>query len=220
MKYPSKIVKISGSEITLNTFEQINTERLKTLYGNPFNAEPLLVFEDRRKVTSKQRALYFALIGNIKRWSGHEIEELDRLFKIKYLNRTRKLISLANDTTDSVSDANVLLEILIDFMFQNNVPFERGYNLLPKQEQWYLYNCCKHRKCAICGKPSDIHHEEGLVGMGGNRKKHKHVDSKYISLCRGHHVIRHTMTWEEFETLYKVQPIKLDEETLKKINVM
>ena len=56
--------------------------------------------------------------------------------------------------------------------------------------------------------------------MGNNRGAYNHLHSKFISLCREHHQIRHNMTWKEFEELYKVQPIKLDDKTLIRLNLM
>lgn len=220
MEYPSKIEKISGNKLTINTYEPINLERLKTLYGSVNNAEPVLTFEDKRKVTTKQRALFFALAYNCSEWFGCDKGVMEKYFRVEYLKRYRKLISLADDSVDSRTDVNNLLNLVVDFVFEWEVPFKKGYELLPKKDQWYLYQCCKHRKCAICGKKSDIHHEEGLVGMGNNRGAYNHLNSKFISLCREHHVIRHTMTWKEFEELYKVQPIKLDKQTLIRLNLM
>ena len=200
--------------------EQINLERLKTLYGTLDNVEALIVFKDKRKLSDRQRAFYRALLNNIFKWCGEGTNELHEFFKEEYFLETGERISTKNNSKNSKSDMNKLLEIVIDFMFEFDVPFAKGYELLPKEDNWYLYQCCKHRKCAICGKKSDIHHEEGLVGMGNNRGAYNHLNSKFISLCREHHVIRHTMTWKEFEELYKVQPIKLDDKTLIRLNLM
>lgn len=160
------------------------------------------------------------MLSNIYEWSGESTSFLHEYFKETYFFEKGERISTANDSLNSKTDMNNLLDIVIEFIFEYNVPFKKGYELLPKNDQWYLYQCCNHRKCAICGKPSDIHHEEGLVGMGNNRGSYNHLNSKFISLCRVHHTIRHTMTWNEFESKYKVQPIKLDEKTLIKLNLM
>ena len=128
-------------------------------------------------------------------------------------------ISLSDSTENTVSEANTLLEIVIDFIFEWHIPLKKGYELLPKNTQYYLYKCCKHRKCAICGKPADIHHETNLVGMGNNRKNHDHTESTFIALCRVHHTERHTMTWESFRNKYHVEAIKLSEETIKELRL-
>lgn len=220
MEYIAKLKQIKGLNIAFELLEQINLERLKTLYGTLDNVEALIVFKDKRKLSDRQRAFYRALLNNIFKWCGEGTNELHEFFKEEYFLETGERISTKDNSKNSKSDMNKLLEIVIDFMFEFDVPFAKGYELLPKEDNWYLYQCCKHRKCAICGKKSDIHHEEGLVGMGNNRGAYNHLDSKFISLCREHHNIRHTMTWKEFEELYKVQPIKLDDKTLIRLNLM
>lgn len=220
MELIAKLKQIKGLNIAFELLEQINLERLKTLYGTLDNVEALIVFKDKRALSDRQRKLYRALLNNIYEWSGEPTDFLHEWFKEEYFLDKGEKISTANHSTNSKSDMNELLDIVIDFIFEWNVPFKKGYELLPKNESWYLYQCCKHRKCAICGKKSDIHHEEGLVGMGNNRGAYNHLDSKFISLCREHHQIRHTMTWKEFEELYKVQPIKLDDKTLIRLNLM
>lgn len=220
MELIAKLKQIRGLNIAFELLEQINLERLKTLYGTLDNVEALIVFKDKRKLSDRQRAFYRALLNNIFKWCGEGTNELHEFFKEEYFLETGERISTKDNSKNSKSDMNKLLEIVIDFMFKFDVPFAKGYELLPKEDNWYLYQCCKHRKCAICGKKSDIHHEEGLVGMGNNRGAYNHLDSKFISLCREHHNIRHTMTWKEFEDLYKVQPIKLDDKTLIRLDLM
>lgn len=220
MEYIGNFKSLENGIATFQMLEQINLERLNTLFKDDEEIEGLITFKDKRALSNKQRKLYRALLNNIYEWSGEPTDFLHEWFKEIYFLDKGEKISTANRSTNSKSDMNELLDIVIDFIFEWNVPFKKGYELLPKNEQWYLYQCCKHRKCAICGKKSDIHHEEGLVGMGNNRNAYNHLHSKFISLCREHHNIRHTMTWKEFEELYKVQPIKLDDKTLIRLNLM
>lgn len=220
MEYIGNFKSLENGIATFQMLEQINLERLNTLFSDDEEVEGLITFKDKRALSDRQRKLYRALLNNIYEWSGEPTDFLHEWFKEIYFLEHGATISTANHSTNSKSDMNELLNIVIEFIFEWNVPFKRGYELLPKEDSWYLYQCCKHRKCAICGKKSDIHHEEGLVGMGNNRGAYNHLDSKFISLCREHHQARHTMTWKEFEELYKVQPIKLDDKTLIKLNLM
>lgn len=220
MEYIAKLTKLKGNELSFQALETINVERLKTVFGTSDNVEGLIVFRDKRSLSDRQRKLYRALLNDIFNWSGEPTDFLHDWFKEVYFLEYGEVISTSNSSNNSKTDMNNLLDIVIDFMFDWNVPFKKGYELLPKNESWYLYQCCKYRKCAICGKHADIHHEEGLVGMGANRNHYNHSDSKFLSLCREHHQIRHTMTWKEFETLYKVQPIKLDSDALVRLGLM
>ncbi|RST96977.1 hypothetical protein CBF37_10465 [Vagococcus vulneris] len=204
--------------VVFELLEQINLDRLKTLYGDLNNIEVLLVFKDKRKFSNKQRRLYWALMNDIYNWSGEGTRELHDWFKEEYFLEHGKSISLGNTSIDSKSDVNELLDIVIDFMFEWNVPFKKGYELLPKNEQWYLYQCCKHRKCAICGKHADIHHVDA-VGIGNNRNRVDNDWRKFLAVCRVHHVEVETIGNDAFFEKYKVQGIKLDPTMIKKLKI-
>ncbi|ETA73239.1 putative HNHc nuclease [Ligilactobacillus equi] len=211
-----------GDKLTVTLLDRINLERLKTYYnGQIERPEVEVIFPDPRKVTKKQRALYYALLGNIYDWSGETVEFLDEWFKAQYTVQTLgDVISLRNGTTSTVSDATKLIEIVIDFMFDWQVPFRRGYELLPKDEGWFLYSCCKHRACCICGKHADIHHLD-VIGMGMDRTKVDHTKRHVLPLCRKHHGEIEQHGNEVFGQKYKIPTtgIKLDVETLRKIGV-
>ncbi|MFZ6624476.1 putative HNHc nuclease [Vagococcus fluvialis] len=218
MELIAKLKQIKGLNIAFELLEQINLERLKTLYGTLDNVEALIVFKDKRKLSDRQRAFYRALLNNIFKWCGEGTDELHEFFKEEYFLETGERISTKDNSKNSKSDMNKLLEIVIDFMFEFDVPFAKGYELLPKEDNWYLYQCCKHRKCAICGKKSDIHHVNA-VGMGSNRKKVDNRWREFLSVCRKHHVEVETIGNEAFFEKYKVKGIKLDEDLIKKLRI-
>lgn len=220
MKYIAKLKKISGLNVMFELLEQINIERLKTIFEDLSNVEAVITFYDKRKLSEKQRKLYRALLNDIFIWSGTDTNALHEIFKEMYFVETGERISTANKSKNNMSDMNLLLEIVIDFMFEWNVPFAKGYELLPRNAQYYLYVCCKHRKCAVCGKPADIHHEGNKVGAGRNRNNYDHSSSTFVALCRIHHVERHTTTWELFKDKYQLEAIKLTFETLQKLGLM
>ncbi|MCP0885896.1 hypothetical protein LB941_00925 [Ligilactobacillus sp. WILCCON 0076] len=209
-------------KLEVGLLDQINVERLLTMYqGDLSKVQVEVIFPDPRRVTKKQRALYYALLGDIYAWSGHSVEFLDELFRAKYTIETLgDVISLSDATESTVSDANKLLDIVIDFMFKWRVPFKYGYELLPKEENWYLYRCCKYRVCCICGKHADIHHVD-VLGAGLNRNKVDHTKRHVLPLCRNHHGQIEQYGNEKFGELYKIPTtgIKLDEQTLKEIGV-
>lgn len=221
MEIIAKLKQIKGLNIAFELLEQINLERLKTLYGTLDNVEALIVFKDKRKLSDRQRAFYRALLNNIFKWCGEGTDELHEFFKEEYFLETGERISTKDNSENSKSDMNKLLEIVIDFMFEFDVPFAKGYELLPKEDNWYLYQCCKHRKCAICGKQAEIHHAINLVGMGNNRNSVNHLNSYFIALCRTHHNEIHNLGLTDFSKKYHgIKPIKLDDNTLIRLNLM
>nr|WP_311873713.1 putative HNHc nuclease [Vagococcus fluvialis] len=189
------------------------------MYGTLDNVEALIVFKDKRKLSDRQRAFYRALLNNIFKWCGEGTDELHEFFKEEYFLETGERISTKDNSENSKSDMNKLLEIVIDFMFEFDVPFAKGYELLPKEESWYLYQCCKHRKCAVCGKHSEIHHID-TVGAGNNRNKVDHTKKLVISACRQHHSEAHNLGNDQFLRKYKLAGIYLSYQDFNDLGMM
>lgn len=201
-----------------------NLDHIETVNGSSDEYYVDWEIADQRKARPQQRRLFFALLGDIERWSGNAVEDLKEIFYTQYLIKTAgKEISLSDATESSVSDANELLDLVIDFMFEWRVPFKYGYELLPRDEEYYLYECCRHRVCCVCGREgADIHHVDGsTVGMGGNRNKVDHSKRYVMALCREHHSEWHTIGPAAFSNKYHipVDGIKLNVSDLKKIGV-
>lgn len=221
MEISGKVKKINEGYGFFQFDELVNLNHLETLYKRDGNELDVLVtFIDKEKVRPQQRRLFFAFLHDIFMYTGTPEDVLKDYFYSKYKVLTYGgKISLSDKTESTVSHANLLLNIVVDFIFEWHIPLEEGYKLLPKNWHYYLYKCCMTRKCAVCGQPADIHHETHLVGMGGRRKQHNHTKSTFIALCREHHTERHTMTWIEFTTKYHVEAIKLSEETIRELRL-
>lgn len=199
-----------------------NLERIETLNDGKADGVPI-VFElaDPRKARPKQRALFFALLGDIHNWSGEPTEWLKDYFYTRYTIKTAgSEISLADDTKNTVSDATELIEDVIDFIFEFDVPIHEGYTLLPRNENYFQYECIKHRQCLVCGKHADIDHIDE-IGSGRNRTHLNHTKFRLASLCRTHHTERHKIGTKLFCQRHHLTNIgiKVDAKTLKRIGV-
>lgn len=203
--------------------EQPNLDYVETVSGSRdlFYVDGEIA--DTRKARPQQRRLFFALLTDIYTWSGMPTDFLKELFYLQYEAYTfGKQISLSDVTTSSVSDANVLLDLVIDFMFEWHVPFKKGYELLPRDQEYYLFQCCRHRVCMICGNRADIHHVVGsTIGSGGDRIKVDHSERYVMALCRKHHGEIEQIEPDKFSAKYHVpvDGVKLDVETLKRIGL-
>ena len=126
-----------------------NLDHIETVSGSKeqFYVDWELV--DKRRVRKKQRRLFFALLNDIMYHFVVPQDFLKDMFYLQYQYYTGKEISLADYTRSSVTDANVLIELVVDFMFEWHVPFAKGYELLPKDEQYFIYQCCRHRVCLM-----------------------------------------------------------------------
>lgn len=206
--------------LAIKTVESLNLDHIETVSGSKDEFYIDWELADRRKLRAKQRRLFFALINDIVQWSVMPQEYIKDMFYLQYSAYTGKEISLADNSKTSVSDVNVLIDLVIDFMFEWNVPFKEGYKQLPREEQYFIYQCCRHRRCLVCGDYADIHHLD-TVGMGMNRDHVDHAQKHVMPLCRTHHENYHQLGPKKFAELYHVpvDGIKLDVETLKKLGV-
>ena len=217
------IAKRQGMDLIIHLDHEPSLDHLETVNGQTNQVWVDLTFADPRKARPQQRRLFFALLNDITEHFIVPQEFLKDMFYTQYEFYTAgKEISLADDTQSSVSDANILLDLVVDFMFEWRVPFKKGYELLPKNEQYYQFECCRHRVCMVCGQEhSDINHVD-VVGSGRNRDHLDHTKLRVNCLCRKHHTEWHKIGPKAFASKYHVpvNGIRLDKETLQKIGVL
>lgn len=209
-----------GKDLIIHLDRPLNQDHLETVNGG--QGEFYVDFEvaDLRKASVQQRRLFFALLHDIETYFVVPSEFLKSMFYTQYEFYTAgKSISLSDATESSVNDANTLLDLVIDFMFEWHVPFKKGYELLPKEEDYYLYQCCRHRVCTICSKYADIHHID-VVGRT-NRNKVDHTKRHVMALCRVHHNEIESIGAIKFAQKYHVPVtgIKLKIEDLQKLGI-
>lgn len=201
--------------------ETPNLSHIETMYGKVSGVPVEYEIPDRRKARPKQRRLFFALLSDIHRWSGEPAEWLKEYFYLQYTIKTAgKEISLANDTVSTVSDATELINLVIDFIFDYQVPINDGYPLLPRDEAYFQFKCIQHRRCLICGRAADINHIDE-VGMGRNRNKLDHTQARLSALCRVHHTEWYQIGNQAFCKKYRLTNlgVKVNAETLKRIGM-
>ncbi|VDG20647.1 hypothetical protein [Lactobacillus sp. CBA3605] [Lactiplantibacillus mudanjiangensis] len=201
--------------------EKPNLDHIETVSGNHDQFYMDWELADTRKARPQQRRLFFALIADIADWSIVPADFLKTLFYLQYQIYTAgKQISLSDVTESSVSDVNQLLDLVIDFMFEWRVPFKKGYELLPREQEYYLFECCRHRVCMICSNHADIHHVD-VIGAGLNRTHVDHTKRHVMALCRKHHSEIEQIGPKSFSEKYHVPVagIKLNIETLKRIGL-
>ena len=177
----------------------------------------VMKLDDGVAISAKQRKLVYALFKDISLYTGYEVDELKELLKIEFMvDRDRDYFSLSNV---DMKIAREFIEYILEFMFLWDVPINPKVVILAREVNNFLYLCLVHRKCAVCGCKADIHHHENLVGMGMDRARHNHEDSKYIALCRVHHNECHNLGHKTFENKYKLTAIKLNERAIKELRI-
>lgn len=184
-----------------------------------------IIFDDGRRISCTQRRKCYALLGEIAEYTdgirtAETVDEQKRLLKMEFMLRRmeateRRMFSLSDC---DMSTAREFITYLIDFIIANDIPTRVPLIDNCDDIAAYMYTCTMHRKCAVCGRPADIHHCEGSrIGAGVDRKKAHQLGREVLPLCRVHHTELHAMPESEFIAKYHLQKVKLDEQLCKRL---
>jgi hypothetical protein len=166
------------------------------------NAE--IRFDDGRHISAEQRKKAYATIRDISDWTGYLPEEMKEILKYQHMMRTGDAyFSLSNCSMDT---AREFINTILEFALENGIPLSDNAIERTDDIGRYLYYCMLHKKCAICGKDGEIHHEDA-IGMGNDRTKVDDSSYKKICLCREHHTLAHSLGVIRFREMYKVYGI-------------
>jgi hypothetical protein len=170
------------------------------------NAE--MRFDDGRTISAEQRKKAYATIRDIADHTGYLPEEQKEWMKYQYMIKTgNDYISLSDCSMD---EAREFINVILEYAIENGVQLSEKAILRTDDIGKYLYFCIKHKKCAICGRDGEIHHEDA-IGMGNDRKTVDDSNYRKICLCREHHTIAHQQGIERFKNNYKVYGIVVKE---------
>lgn len=161
-------------------------------------------FDDGRAITSEQRRKAYALINDISSYTGYLPEETKDYMKQLYFAKTgEEKLSLADCT---ITQAREFINTLMEFAIENGVQLsDLGVNLTDDMSR-YLYFCIMNKRCAICGRYGEIHHQDA-IGRGYDRRKVDDSKKRKICLCREHHTQAHNLGNERFMKMYHVEGI-------------
>ncbi|MBW5474895.1 putative HNHc nuclease [Enterococcus gallinarum] len=220
LSYLAKIIKVEGNRLTLELKDELNIARLKTIFdGYDGERQAELFIKDPRGFTVEQRAFVFSLMNDIYRYTGQPFDDLKNIFYWQFRFLTGKNISLKNISTNTVDDVSLLADLVLDFIFDGDIPFKDGYEVPPQNEQYFFYKCVTNRTCCICGKKNaDIDHFDKALGRR-KRKEVDHTEFTFAALCRTHHTEKHQMGITEFKKKYHVIGIKLNQDEIKKLRI-
>lgn len=160
--------------------------------------------DDGRRITAEQRKKAYATMRDIAAYTGYLPEEQKEWLKYLHISRTGSDYFSLSDC--SVDTAREFINTILDYALEEGIPLsDLGINRTDDIGK-YLYFCIKHKKCAVCGRPGEIHHVDA-IGMGRDRTKVDDSGSRKICLCRTHHTIAHTKGMDRFEQMYHVYGI-------------
>lgn len=220
LSYLAKITKVEGNHLTLELKDELNIARLKTIFdGYDGERQAEIFIKDPRGFTVEQRAFVFSLMNDIYRYTGQPFDDLKDIFYWQFRFLTGKSISLKNISTNTVDDVSLLADLVLDFIFDGDIPFKDGYEVPPQNIQYFFYKCVTNRTCCIYGKKNaDIDHFDKALGRR-KRKEVDHTEYTFAALCRTHHTEKHQMGITEFKNKYHVIGIKLNQDEIKKLRI-
>lgn len=218
--YSATVKSLDLQRLTADINEELNIDRLKTMYfGFDGDREVEIRFIDPRGFSAEQRRFIYALLGDIYAYTGEPIESLKDYFWSRYEALTGREISLKDVSPNTMEDVGLLADIILDFIFEWDIPFKNGYDILPMNRSYYFYKCITTRTCCICGKPNaDIDHFSKALGRR-DRKTVDHTQFDFAALCREHHQIKHQIGITNFKNKYHVEGIRLNQETIKRLGI-
>lgn len=166
------------------------------------NAE--MRFDDGRHISAEQRRKAYATIRDIADYTGYLPEEQKEWLKyLHIINTGCDYFSLSDCSMDT---AREFINTILEYAISEGIPLSENAIERTDDIGRYLYYCIMNRKCAICGRPGEIHHEDA-IGMGRDRRKIDDSEHRKICLCREHHTVAHQMGAERFRKMYKVYGI-------------
>src|SRR5699024_7491755 len=167
---------------------------------------------DPFKITDKQRRKIFALVNDIEAYTGQPRDYLREMFAdyVRTLEGYEERLSLASCSKQQASE---IIEVIIIWVFQQNIPLNHKTSDLMKEDKAFIYAATINRQCIICGKPkSDLAHKQA-IGRGRNRNKMDHYGHEVLALCRNHHTEQHQIGINSFNRKYHLENswIKVDD---------
>ena len=202
--YEGKITSIRDNGSSADLIVRVDDQKIYRQIVNQRIRDIKLDFTGINQITDEQRKKAYACINDIACYTGYSPDETKQVMKYYYLSRTGgKLFSLADCTRDI---AREFINVLIDFCLEHGVQMSDKLVYRTDDIDRYLWQCLKHKKCAVCGKPAEIHHWDA-IGMGNDRRTYDDSQNRKIALCRKHHTIAHQKGRESFQRAYHVYGI-------------
>lgn len=161
-------------------------------------------FDDGRRISAEQRKKAYATIRDISAYTGYLPEEQKEWLKYLHICRTGSSYFSLSDC--SMDTAGEFISTILEYALENGIPLLDAGIERADDAGKYLYLCLKHKKCAVCGRAGEIHHEDA-IGMGNDRRKTDDSGYRKICLCRFHHTKAHAMGVPAFQRMYRVYGI-------------
>lgn len=175
----------------------------------------IIMLRDSRTITAEQRKKIYAMLGEISDYMGEFPEIVKKQMKLVFqLEQLKGMASEFSLSNCSIELASAFVDFLVEKIIAWDIPLKQPLIDLCEDIRRYVYLCLRYKKCAVCGKKTELHHVDA-VGMGYNRREIVHEGMRALSLCRKHHQEAHTIGNTEFMERYHLEPVVLNKELCK-----
>lgn len=200
LKKGMKIILSIDDDGTPKVMQQIHNFMDKPLQVD-FRVDGEEQRERLQQISPEQRKKIYALFRDISSYTGNTPDNEKETMKNLFVADTHyEPFSLSNCSSDLAGD---FIEWMIDFCFKNGIRLSEHPLRTLNDIERYVRMSLRHKICAVCGKPGEIHHAlDDKVGMGRDRTKVDDSDHRKICLCRAHHSEAHTLGIKGFEDKY------------------
>ena len=180
----------------------------------------MVIWQDSRIITPEQRRKAWALMTEIAAFQGQDKEstyaEQRSAFTLKHLETLQD--GLFHLSTATVTTARAFITMLVEIIIEYGIPTKEPLYGLCDDIQRYVYACLMNKKCAVCGRKTELHHYDH-IGMGRNRREIDHIGMRAYPLCREHHDEIHSIGEKAFDAKYHLEPVTIDEKIAKRYNL-
>jgi hypothetical protein len=201
-------LKKGGMKVTL-VLDSRNEDILTPCIKN-FRDKPLIIemnidtpeqLERLKQISSEQRKKIYAILKDISKHTGQNIEAVKEELKLQFIHGTEmEPFSLSNCEKET---AEAFITYLVGWSFMNGVSLKEHPREMFEDIETYMILCLKTKVCCICGKPGETHHWDA-IGAGRDRRKYDDSDHRKIQLCRTHHSEAEQIGRDTFAAKYHV----------------
>ncbi|MGL5714382.1 MAG: putative HNHc nuclease [Paraclostridium sp.] len=199
-----------------------NISEIKEILKRVKNNEIEVIRTD--KLSLDQMKMLWSIFKDLGDMIGYTREELRKELENEYCNEKGiEYFSISPSKKDSCSK-----EIATDFItWLIEWSIKEGYNLIIHEGKGqnrrvkgareicpdinrYMIACLRSKVCAVCGRiEADLHHVDNVNSIGGYEFDDG-LKTRFMSLCREHHSLAHSIGQDEFDKRFILNGVWLN----------
>lgn len=218
-EYEGRLIGVQGNKVTFELNRDFDLEQALRLTIDDA-PRSIIRMIDERNMTHAQNGMIHGLFNDIALFTGYPPEYVKDLLKAMFSGfKGIETFSMENYRISQVF-AGEFIEYILEFCFQEEIPFKYQEFHLASDITRVLFLYIKFKQCFICGdsKTAQYAHYEA-VGMGRDRRKIDHSKHRFMCLCDKHHREQHNIGVKEFLKKYVIVPIKLSPEQIEEFGI-